>query len=119
MKIIKYISLLACLLIILFFNPKAFSQFDVSGQVKETDIGIVNARVTLFNNDQSVFFEERADVLGDFNFDSIPAGIFTIGVTALNKSYESISLEIVDDTQNINISVSEENHQRLKKYTTE
>lgn len=91
------------------FSLPVFSQFEVNGQISDNiGEGIPNARVTLFNNDVSVFFETRTNSMGIYSFNSAPSGTFSIGATVLNKEYKTLSLDISEDKEDINFVLEEE-----------
>lgn len=88
----------------------AFAQFEVAGQVDDGVVELENVRITLFNNDLTLFFEERTNATGNYSFSSIPEGGYTIGATAINKSYEILSLNVSESIQNVNFVLSDESH---------
>lgn len=98
--------------LLILFTHSVFSQYTVNGLITDSNTeGIPNARVTLFNNDVSVFFEARTNDDGVFNFIAIPSGQFTLGATTLNKEYKTINLDISEDQVNIMVSLADETEQ--------
>ena len=96
-------------LMLMIYSPPVFSQFEVSGLItNDSAVGIPNARVTLFNSDESIFFEARTNDVGFYNFSSVPAEGYTIGATALNKEYAILSMNVEEDKEGINFSLEEE-----------
>lgn len=86
------------------------AQFSVSGTVTAMDTEFSNARVTLFNNDLSVFFETRTNPDGFYIFNNVPDGNFTVGATFLNKAYSTISLNVLENQEQINFDLAAEAH---------
>jgi galactose oxidase-like protein/type IX secretion system substrate protein len=97
-------------LFLLLISSPAFAQFDVAGQVTEGAVEVENARITLFNNNETLFFEERTNATGNYNFTAIPEGDYTIGATAINKSYVILPLNVSGNIQNVNFVLSDESH---------
>ena len=58
----------------------AFSQNTISGSTIDsiTNTNIINTRVTLFNSDTTFFLEERTANNGNFQFNNIPDGNYSI-----------------------------------------
>lgn len=86
-----------------------YSQYSLKGRVKDgAGIPIVNARVTLFNSDTTVFFERRTTTTGKYNFNSVAPGNYTLGVAALGKEYEEVSLIVSGSISALNFTLDAE-----------
>jgi|OM-RGC.v1.000732619 hypothetical protein len=96
--------------ILLFCFTTVLAQFRVEGVVSEGSTVVSNARVTLFNEDLSIFFETRTDETGNYEFNEIPEGNYTIGVTALERDYQTTLLSIDSNQAAINFSLGPETH---------
>jgi len=104
-KLIVFSTLLQLLWI-----PVVSSQFTVSGSVSDGNGFLVDARITLFNEGLSTFFEGRTNQDGEYVFNNIPGGNFTIGATALAKDYKKVETNILADLENLNFFLDEESH---------
>ena len=71
---------------------------------------IENARITLFNNDTSLFWETRTDVVGRYLIDELPAGgpYLFFGVAARGKEYFQNATTGIIDTLEWNASLDPE-----------
>lgn len=111
MKYTKMFKLVILLILLqLPWTPFVYSQFSVSGVVSADNGVLVNARVTLFNEDLSTFFEVRTNQDGEYTFNNIPSGNFTIGATALAKDYKKVETNIFVALENLDFFLDEESH---------
>lgn len=62
----------------------AFPPFPLSG-----------ARVTLFDEALNFFREARTDQQGEYEFASVPPGVYRLGASALNLEYQEVGIEVV------------------------
>ena len=96
-------------ILIVFFATSTNAQYEISGYIIDSNgEAISNARVTLFNEDEYLFFEVRTTDIGYYNLVLIPEGDYTLGATALKKEYETIGLDVSEDLVDVNFSLEEE-----------
>ncbi|MEO5572809.1 MAG: galactose oxidase-like domain-containing protein [Bacteroidia bacterium] len=93
----KKTILLSALLVI---SLAAKSQFNVTGTVQDQPFTqfMSGARVTLFNADTTFFRETRVNGSGNYSFTNIPANVYSLGVSYLNKQYQQVSLNVSANT---------------------
>ncbi|MEO6133484.1 MAG: galactose oxidase-like domain-containing protein [Saprospiraceae bacterium] len=63
------------------------------------DLGspVVNARITLFNNDTTIFYEARTDITGKYVIANAPSQYLFFGVAAPGKEYfQNVTTVIID-----------------------
>ncbi len=79
---------------LLLIAVKANSQFSIGGIVSDQPFTqlMVNARMTLFNSDTTIFRETRADTTGIYAFTNIPPGSYSIGCSYVGKEYQQNSI---------------------------
>ncbi|MBI2271365.1 MAG: DUF1929 domain-containing protein [Bacteroidetes bacterium] len=96
--------------IILIIN-NTYSQFTLSGNVKDNSSNnINNARVIIFNADTSFFKEQRTMSTGNFTLTNIPADNYTIGITALGKEYKTGIVNVSSNQTNLNYTLNAESN---------
>ncbi len=65
----------------------------VSGSVTDPlSTPLIGVRVTLFNSDTSYFAEKRTDLLGAFEFASVPAGSYTLNASRADLAYARVTI---------------------------
>ncbi len=89
------------------------AQSIVSGTVQDsiTANPLFNVRVTIFNSDTSFFREARTDSNGDYSFQNIPSGTYSLGVAAVGKDYRQRTVNITSNTASNNFLLPDESQQ--------
>ncbi len=97
------------LIMLLLCSSNLYSQYSIKGKVKDASaIPVVNARVTLFNSDTTIFFEKRTVSTGKYNFNNVAPGSYTLGVAAIGKEYEEIPLIVSGSISALNFTLQNE-----------
>ena len=85
-------------------------QSDLGGLVTSEGAPVSNARLTVFNDDLSFFAEVRSTDNGAYQFNDLPEGVYTIGVAALGKEYQTLSITFPDNQEEVNFVLFDEEH---------
>jgi len=85
-------------------------QSDLGGLVTSEGAPVSNARLTVFNDDLSFFAEVRSTDNGAYQFNDLPEGAYTIGVAALGKEYQTLSITFPDNQEEVNFVLFDEEH---------
>ena len=81
----------------------------LSGRVADSKgASIGGARITLFNGDTALFFEERSDAQGGYSFSNVSEGNYTLGVAFPGQKYEEKAVKVAGIPANINIALKPE-----------
>ncbi len=71
---------------------------------------VEGARVIFFNADTSFFAETRSNLAGNYSFNNIPNGNYTLGVAKEGMDYVDTVLSITSNLSNFNFLVQTETH---------
>jgi hypothetical protein len=99
---------ISALLFLIVFSISTYGQFSISGSVSGGSNPIQWARITLFDDAIVFFAEVRSDTMGNFVFDDIPQGTYTIGITALDLEYIEEPITVSSDVNNLLFTIAEE-----------
>ena len=85
----------------------------VSGVVQDDELNqsISDARVTLFTENLSAFFENRTDVAGQYSFSGMESGQYQLGVAALSFEYEEVQLAVAGSDITADFSLDPETNE--------
>ena len=67
---------------------------DVQGRIAESGVGVASARVTLFTPSLTFFLEVRTTSSGTYLVTDVPAGSYQLGVAALGREYQQVTVEV-------------------------
>lgn len=93
------------------FSISTYGQFSISGNVSGGGNPIQWARITLFDAAIVFFAEARTDAIGNFVFNDIPQGTYTIGITALELEYIEEPIIVSSDVNNLQFTLAEETNE--------
>ena len=100
-------KLILFLLILSFYNSIS-AQLFVSGTITYQGQPLTGVRITLFNKDTSYFQEERTNMMGKYQFQNVPLGIYTIGAAKPEYQYVDSTINLNSSIVNFNLSLKTE-----------
>jgi hypothetical protein len=71
---------------------------------------VEGARLMVFNADTSFFAESRSGLLGNYSFNNIPNGNYTLGVAKEGMDYVDTVLSIISNLSSIDFLLQTETH---------
>ncbi len=81
------------------------AQNTISGNISYQASNVEGARITLFNADTSLFFEERSFLDGRYQFSNIPNDNYKIGVAKPDFDYIELSVVVNTEVKEIHFSL--------------
>ncbi|MBC7772284.1 MAG: virulence RhuM family protein [Pyrinomonadaceae bacterium] len=67
---------------------------DVQGRIMEGGVSVPSARVTLFTPTLTFFREARTTGSGDYVIAGVPAGSYQLGVAAIGREYQQVTVQV-------------------------
>lgn len=89
----------------------ANAQFSVSGTIDDgSGANLVDARVTLYNADTSLWMETRSGPAGNYSFSGILQGNYTVAATTFDREYKDSLIAVNGNFSGLNFSIAADTH---------